>query len=144
MRTWHIIGRVLSPPKVVVFWTLSRFYKTTRPRVAIVQKGRVLLVQNWGNKHWSLPGGGAHRGEALDAAAVREIREELGIVIPSKELVYYATFEQRSYHAPVFVWHVDESAELAIMPHKWEIHDAKWHTLDELPGDSLVAESLKN
>ena len=42
-------------------------------------EGRLLLVRlSYAEAGWSLPGGGANRGEDMAAAAARELREETG------------------------------------------------------------------
>lgn len=42
-------------------------------------QGDLLLVRlSYAEAGWSLPGGGAKRGEAMDAAAARELQEETG------------------------------------------------------------------
>jgi 8-oxo-dGTP pyrophosphatase MutT (NUDIX family) len=48
--------------------------------------GRVLLLRGWDplrprDRFWFTVGGAAERGETLSAAAVREMREEVGIVV---------------------------------------------------------------
>lgn len=48
----------------------------------VLREGRVLLVQhNYGplNGRWLLPGGHVNPGENLDAAVIREVREETGV-----------------------------------------------------------------
>ncbi len=54
----------------------------TGASVALFRNGRVLLVRRAKGAYrnlWSLPGGGQHAGEALEATARRELREETGL-----------------------------------------------------------------
>lgn len=47
--------------------------------IACDRNARVLMVRlSYADEGWSLPGGGAGRGEAMAAAAARELREETG------------------------------------------------------------------
>ena len=50
--------------------------------------GRLLLVRlSYAEAGWSFPGGGAQRGETMEAAAVRELAEETGCVAERVKLV---------------------------------------------------------
>lgn len=49
--------------------------------------GRVLLVRSRHHQGWALPGGLLRRGEPADAAAAREVAEELGIALTADRLV---------------------------------------------------------
>lgn len=65
-----------------VLWPLVWLYAPTRVRVhAVIQAGgRILVVKNWfGPGKWQLPGGGLKHGENPAKAALREVREELGL-----------------------------------------------------------------
>lgn len=56
----------------------------------IVSEGRVLLVQRGTEPlrgHWSIPGGLVEVGESLNAAVIREAREETGLIVEPVELV---------------------------------------------------------
>jgi ADP-ribose pyrophosphatase YjhB (NUDIX family) len=50
--------------------------------VALDGERRILLVQHRkdGREYWLLPGGGVEAGETLQEAALRELREETGLV----------------------------------------------------------------
>jgi 8-oxo-dGTP pyrophosphatase MutT (NUDIX family) len=53
--------------------------------------GRVLLLRGWDplrprDRYWFTVGGAAHRDEPLRSAAVREMREEVGLVVAESQL----------------------------------------------------------
>ncbi len=66
-----------------ILWPLVWLYAplTRRVRVVIVRhSGETLLLKNWfGPGFWQLPGGGIKFGESVKQAAIREIKEELGV-----------------------------------------------------------------
>ncbi len=74
------LGRVLF----YLLWPFVWFYAPLRIRVRaiILVKGKILLVKNWfGPAYWQLPGGGLELTEQPVDAIIREIKEELSIII---------------------------------------------------------------
>ncbi len=67
-----------------------------RTRVLVIHSdGSLLLVRSWFGLHsWSLPGGAAERGEALETAAVRELLEETGISVEPAQLQPLGTVDE--------------------------------------------------
>ena len=51
----------------------------------ILYQNEIILVRHWYNTLWVMPGGGIKKHETPEQAAVREIKEELGIEIESSE-----------------------------------------------------------
>lgn len=51
------------------------------------QDGRVLLSRRRDSGWWNLPGGGVELGEPVDAAVIRELREETGLHVEVERLV---------------------------------------------------------
>ena len=53
---------------------------TLGARVVALRGDEVMLVKQSYTTGWILPGGGVERGETLLQAAIREVREEAGLV----------------------------------------------------------------
>lgn len=101
-------------------------------RVMVILKNEILLVRNVGVDKWSLPGGTIEKGETPEQAALRELQEELLIStapIESKLGVYHSHIENE--HAPVHVFVA--AAQTLLYKRQWEIDEARWFALNDLP-----------
>jgi len=91
-----------GPPEPVRDAVLAeRGYLTPKldVRAAVVDDvGRVLLVQEAADGHWSMPGGWADVGEGLVAGAVREVREESGYLVEATRLL--GIYDKRFWGSP--------------------------------------------
>jgi ADP-ribose pyrophosphatase YjhB (NUDIX family) len=61
-------------------------------RAIVPHEGRVLVARErrQGKPHTTIPGGRLKRGETLEEALVREVREETGVIIDPVRLLYIA------------------------------------------------------
>ena len=64
-----------------------------RPSVyaLIVYDKKLLLVRTQYTKRYVLPGGGIEKGEAIEEALIREVREETGISVKVGEFLHFET-----------------------------------------------------
>ncbi len=102
--------------------------------------GRILLIQR--NKpplkgSMSIPGGKVELGEKLEDAIKREVKEECGIDVKVKDLIFVAENIQRDdngrvkYHYVLLdFWGITE--EKGIFPQKEEIGDWAWVKKEEI------------
>jgi 8-oxo-dGTP pyrophosphatase MutT (NUDIX family) len=71
-----------------------------RATAVVIRNGRVLLVKDRGQSHFSLPGGGIKRNETAVTAASRELYEELGLeavkIVRSPEYDFNGSLNQHS------------------------------------------------
>lgn len=95
-------------------------------------EGRVLFVRHtYGPPSWSLPGGGIARGEAPDAAARREMAEELALTLgPVSELgTMRETISGAPHTAYLFLAEIAE----APVPDGREIGEVRFAMPDDPP-----------
>ena len=95
---------------------------------------------------WEFPGGKVEQGESLQAALVREIKEELDADIKVNELFETVEFDYPNFHLTMHCFICELlSEELVLKEHE----DAKWldkeglDTVDWLPADEGLIVGLK-
>lgn len=103
---------------------------------ALVRGDRVLLVHRRPDKHafpdvWDLPGGVVEPGESLRDALVRELREELGVVVASASVTLLCRADLAS--ARLHAWLVPEWAGEPVNTAPEEHDDLGWFGLADLP-----------
>lgn len=133
MSLWYLLGRLLSPFAIVLFWLYNRVFRTVRPRVLLFdEQGRILLVRSWtGYQEWELPGGGRKKGETSQKAANRELYEETGIKLAESALTSLGEVTIHGYRAPVYKVHLEGPVKLILDP--WEITGVQWCDPRKLP-----------
>ena len=68
--------------------------------VLVADDGTLLTVRKRGTQRFMLPGGKPEAGEDARAAAVRECREEVGVVIAPADLTRLGTFRTAAANEP--------------------------------------------
>ncbi|TAL65025.1 MAG: NUDIX domain-containing protein [Legionella sp.] len=56
---------------------------------------QVLLVKHTYQPHWYLPGGGVNKGESVRAAVIRELQEEVGIIVSDTDVDLFGIYHSR-------------------------------------------------
>lgn len=110
--------------------------------VAVVVKGviihdrRVLIVQRAANDQvgggtWECAGGKIVFGEDLEAALIREVKEEVGLDVTVEKILYATTFQTGPTRQVVIISYLCESTNKDIVLSE-EHMDYKWTTKDQI------------
>lgn len=95
-------------------------------------EGRLLLVRHsYGPQAWALPGGGMRKGEAPEAAARREVAEEIGCTM--NEVRVFDMIEETISGAPHTAYLVTGRTLDRPRPDKREVVEAKFCPTHSLP-----------
>lgn len=116
------------------------------PKVAAcaipVLDGRIVLARrdiDPGRGLWTFPGGYADRGETVEEAAAREVREEVGVDVRIGPLIGVYSF-----HDSIVVVVVYRGEVVGGTPHAGhETQEVRLVTADEIPWDHLAFDSTR-
>jgi 8-oxo-dGTP pyrophosphatase MutT (NUDIX family) len=140
MKTmWNFIG-------IILFWLAWPIWSVyfhivpRRSRVLVVFNDEVLLVKGWlSTGKWMLPGGGAHSHETMEASAIRELEEEVGIISAETALRPMGKHSHHkyglSYIASYFILEFEDKPNIK---KSWpEISEAQWLKFTDIRGHML-------
>jgi 8-oxo-dGTP pyrophosphatase MutT (NUDIX family) len=102
---------------------------SSRTRVLVIQDRQLLLVRDWiGNGRWSFTGGGMHPNEDPIDGAIREVSEEVGIVLNKTDLKFIETIDyvKKGVRSTRYIYLARLETKPAIQLQRYEIFDAKW------------------
>ncbi len=121
-----------------------------RATAIIIKDGLILLIHRFrnGNEFYVLPGGGVEKGETIEEAVIREIKEETNLVANEyiKKWDYFNDRDKRMHH---FYLITDFSGELklggeeAIENCKENNYILEWHNLTELSNLPIKPDFIK-
>jgi 8-oxo-dGTP diphosphatase len=103
-RLWQLA--YVAAYRAARLWWFVRRPKHRGAVVALWHDGKLLMVRSSYRARWDLPGGGIEAGEDARDAALRELREEIGLVLPAAALIVAQAeeifWEHRYDHVTVF------------------------------------------
>lgn len=98
--------------------------------IIVNEQGQILMLKRtYGNKGWSLPGGGVDPGETIHQALTRECREELGLDIYDVVLTGFYYHSNINAQVGIFRCSIPSNKEINLSS---EHSDYKWAELTEL------------
>ena len=136
-------------PFIQLLWQLKRTFlrvtgwRTRGVKVMLLNPaGELLLIRNtYGRSHLHvLPGGGIHRGETPEAAAAREVREE--VAVACERLTLRSVHRNHAEGKRDTIYFFTGFTTGTPRPNSFEIEEAGFWPLDALP-DTVSAATLR-
>lgn len=136
--------RFLTPillPVVRIYWKIFK-PETFGVKVIIENEGKYLYVRNsYGYKRITFPGGRIDKGESPEDAAIREVKEEIGIDLVNLKSIgnYVSTAEGKQDNIRIF-YGQSKTDELVV--DRFEIEETGWFTKNKLPDFGPIAKNI--
>jgi 8-oxo-dGTP pyrophosphatase MutT (NUDIX family) len=138
-----IVGRIIYFAGYPILMLLLR--GSTRAYAVIRCNNKILLTQSTLDykPRWHLPGGGVKKNETTVAGLIREIHEELGIVVTADQLVPLNNSPISSkHHYEYHLYLVELSSMPELTLRRFEIIDAKFIPFNDLDS-MLISDTVK-
>ena len=120
---------------LAVGWFLRRPRTYGAHAVALTASGQIVLVKLWYAPGWRLPGGGRSAGEPAVDAALRELREEIGMTSLADAILACQLEESVDFKRDLASLVVVRNVEYRPKRWSWEVEEVREVPLDELPPD---------
>jgi 8-oxo-dGTP pyrophosphatase MutT (NUDIX family) len=136
-----MINRLLRSVATALHKLLAVSWFFRRPRTfgahafAFTPEGRLVLVKLWYAPGWRLPGGGRHADEPAADAALRELREEIGMTSHGKVELACELEESVDFKRDNCSLVIVRDVEYRPKRWNWEVETVRDAPLDELPLD---------
>lgn len=129
-----LVPRELENEGIVPYCPKCEQYRFPQYNVAVSmivvneEKDEILLIQQYGRPSYILVAGYVSRGESLEDAVAREVREETGMTVSHMKFNRTQFFEKSDTLMCNFTAFVKDSSELDT---NYEIDSYSWFTRDE-------------
>jgi 8-oxo-dGTP diphosphatase len=108
----------------------------------LVREGRLLVIRRSEGVvaplAYCFPGGGIEGDETEPVALVRELREELGIVVRPQKLLWRST---TPWNIELAWWLAEIDGDIEPEPNPLEVHSYAWRDVDEMQALDALLES---
>lgn len=137
----NVINRLLRAGATTLHKLLALGWFFRRPRtfgahaIALTPGNRLVLVRLWYAPGWRLPGGGRKSDEPAIDAALRELREEIGMTSSGETKLACELEELIDFKRDLASVIVVRDVKYRPKRWSWEVEAVREFALDELPPD---------
>ena len=106
----------------------------------VFSQDRILLVKRGTSPYagkWAPPGGFVEAGESLEAAAVREIKEEAGVQLRGDQMIPHSIVSLPAMNQVHIGFLAVVDAPLGLCPALPEVQDCRWFEEKEYPTEAM-------
>jgi len=120
---------------LAVGWFLRRPRTFGAHAIALTPENRLVLVKLWYAPGWRLPGGGRAPDEPAIDAALRELREEIGMISNGGAKLACELEESIEFKRDLASVVIVREVEYRPRRWSWEVEGVREFAFDELPSD---------